>query len=103
MENRRDFTTIIACGEDCTGCQKRAQGLCSGCRETDGYCPEWAQTGRCPIHACVRAHDALFCGLCREFPCERLSALMPWKPEAAEHLAALAEAFRAAQPENPAP
>lgn len=103
MEYQKRFATITACGEDCSGCPKRIQGLCSGCRETDGYCPEWAQTGRCPVHACVKAHDALFCGLCSEFPCERLSGLMPWKPDAQAHLSALAEAWRAACPDRQAP
>lgn len=103
MENQRDFATITACGEDCTGCAKRAQGLCSGCRETDGYCPEWAQTGRCPIHACTRAHQALFCGLCESFPCDDLEQMMPWKPDAKTHLAALAQLYRDACPDKSIP
>lgn len=94
MEGTECFDSITACGESCTGCTKRAQGLCSGCRETDGHCEEWAGTGRCPIHACAQAHNALFCGLCEHFPCQRLPGLLPWNPRAAEHLATLAEAFR---------
>lgn len=94
MKKVRDFSTITACGEDCTGCKKRAGGFCSGCRETDGYCPEWAQTGRCPVHACTREHDTLFCGLCTAFPCAKLATLMPWKPDAETHLAELAKAYR---------
>ena len=97
MKNAVDFTTITACGEDCSGCAKRARGICGGCREMDGYCPEWAQSGRCPIHACARAHDALFCGLCSRFPCADLPRLMPWKQDARGHLQALAEAYRANQ------
>ena len=94
MDTTPNFDAITACGEDCTGCAKKAQGLCGGCRETDGHCQEWAQTGRCPVHACVQAHDALFCGLCSQFPCENLARLMPWKTDAKEHLAALARAYR---------
>lgn len=95
MVHQHHFETITACGEDCTGCAKRARGLCSGCRETDGYCPEWAQTGRCPVHACAREHHALFCGLRPQFPCEKLPQLMPWKPDAQAHLTELAQAYRA--------
>ena len=89
----RDFSSITACGEDCTGCAKRAQDLCGGCRELDGYCPEWAQSGRCPVHACAKEHDALFCGLCSQFPCGRIPALMPWKPDAVQQMKTLAEMY----------
>ena len=34
------FLTLTACGEDCTGCKKRLDGLCPGCIEADGYVPE---------------------------------------------------------------
>lgn len=95
MNNQDPFHGITACGENCTGCTKRAQGLCSGCRETDGHCQEWAGTGCCPIHACVSKQGVLFCGLCESFPCERLPGLLPWNPDAPAHLAALAAAFRA--------
>ncbi len=96
MEKIKSFDGITACGENCSGCAKKVQGLCSGCRETDGHCQEWAGTGRCPIHACVQAHGALFCGLCECFPCDKLPALLPWNPTAKEHLAALADACRKA-------
>ena len=97
MNEAADFSVITACGEDCTGCAKRAQGLCGGCVEMDGYCQEWAESGRCPVHACARAHNALFCGLCSSFPCADLPRLMPWKPDAQIRLAALAAAFRRQQ------
>ncbi|PWL49294.1 MAG: hypothetical protein DBY39_01320 [Clostridiales bacterium] len=35
--------------------------------------------GRCKIHACAKEHEALFCGLCIKFPCEKAESLMPWK------------------------
>jgi hypothetical protein len=95
MKKTDPFGGITACGESCTGCAKRAQGLCSGCRETDGRCQEWADTGRCPIHACASRHGVLFCGLCESFPCGQLPALLPWNPAAPAHLAALAAAYRA--------
>lgn len=89
----RNFSSITACGEDCTGCAKRAKGLCGGCRELDGYCPEWAQSGRCPVHACAKEHNALFCGLCSQFPCQRLPGLMHWKPDAVHQMKTLAEMY----------
>lgn len=89
----RDFSNITACGEDCTGCAKRVQGLCGGCRELDGYCPEWAQSGRCPVHACAQEHSALFCGLCSQFPCLRLPELMHWKRDAVQQMKTLAELY----------
>ena len=36
-----DFTTITACGECCSGCTKKAGGICQGCIESDGHCIEW--------------------------------------------------------------
>ncbi|MBP5167897.1 MAG: DUF3795 domain-containing protein, partial [Oscillospiraceae bacterium] len=64
-----DFTTLTACGECCTGCPKKLDGKCPGCIETDGRVPEWAESGRCKVHACTREHHVQFCGLCAEFPC----------------------------------
>lgn len=97
MNEPVDFSAITACGEDCTGCAKRLAGLCGGCVEMDGHCQEWAESGCCPEHACVREHDALFCGLCSCFPCGDLPRLMPWKPDAQNRLSALAEAYRRRQ------
>ena len=76
------FSTLTACGGDCTDCKKRREGLCPGCIEADGYVPEWAESGRCKIHACAKEHGARFCGSCREFPCEKLPKLIHWLPNA---------------------
>ena len=89
-----DFPRITPCGECCDGCSKRAAGQCRGCREADGHCEEWAGSGRCPIFACCEEHSALFCGLCSEFPCERLPQLLHWRPECISELRIAAEAFR---------
>lgn len=94
MDRQTYFEGITACGENCAGCAKKAAGQCRGCRESDGCCEEWAGTGRCPIHSCVQAHGVLFCGLCGSFPCKELPRLLNWNPNAAEHLAALAEQYR---------
>ncbi len=81
-----DFSTITACGECCVGCRKKLDGICPGCIEADGVVPEWSDSGRCRIHACVKEHGALFCGLCSEFPCEKIPELMPWNPNVINHL-----------------
>ena len=88
-----DFSVITACGECCTGCAKKIAGECPGCIEADGYVPEWAESGRCRIHACVKEHGVQFCGLCKEFPCDRIPELMPWKKDIVTHLAYLKDEF----------
>ncbi len=88
------FSTLTACGGDCTDCKKRREGLCPGCIEADGYVPEWAESGRCKIHACAKEHGARFCGSCREFPCEKLPKLIHWLPNAVGYLKELREKYR---------
>ena len=88
-----DFTTITACGECCVGCSKKINGECPGCIEADGRVPEWAQSGMCMIHACCKEHNARFCGLCREFPCDKLPQMISWNPEIVKHLSTLRDAY----------
>ena len=76
-----DFSSVTACGECCRECPKHADGRCPGCIEADGRVPEWAESGQCKIHACTRAHQVPFCGLCEEFPCEELPSLASWNPD----------------------
>lgn len=90
-----DFATITACGECCAECPKKMDGRCPGCIEADGRVPEWAQSGRCRVHACARAHHAQFCGLCAAFPCEKLPALIPWNPGILERMTSLRDEFQA--------
>ena len=85
---------ITACGECCTGCKKRQQGLCPGCIEADGYVPEWAQSGRCRVHACARMHSVQFCGVCPEFPCKEIHEMIPWNTDIVEHLREMAKEFQ---------
>lgn len=88
-----DFTEITACGECCAGCKKKEKGLCKGCIESDGNCQEWAESGGCPIHKCVREHNVRFCGLCDEFPCEWGLKKAAWRPDYAEEHRQLAREF----------
>ena len=88
-----DFTTITACGECCVGCSKRIEGSCPGCIEADGRVPEWAGSGMCKIHACCKEHRARFCGLCSEFPCEKLPQMISWNPEIVQHLSVLRDEY----------
>ena len=101
-----DFSEITACGENCTKCDKMKSGACAGCIAADGCVPEWAESGRCPIHACCQSHQARFCGVCPEFPCSAIRQLIHWNPDVVEHLRELAELcprepeIRRAKPED---
>lgn len=94
MEEHIDFYLITACGECCKGCKKMESGICKGCIEADGYVPEWAESGRCKIHACTREHGVTFCGLCPLFPCEQLPKIVHWNPDIAEKQKMLANKYR---------
>ena len=89
-----DFSTITACGECCTGCPKKTDGRCPGCIESDGFVPEWAESGRCKVHACTREHHVQFCGLCVEFPCDKLPGIISWNPDIIEKMIALRDEYR---------
>ncbi len=93
MGNNIDFSTVTACGECCNGCKKKNSGLCKGCIEADGYVPEWAGSGRCKVHACTRQHNVQFCGLCREFPCDKLTEIIHWNPNIIEQQMNLANQY----------
>ena len=88
-----DFTTITACGECCVGCSKKKDGSCPGCIESDGRVPEWAESGMCKVHACCKEHNARFCGVCSEFPCDKLPQMISWNPEIIKHLSALRDEY----------
>lgn len=90
---KTDFSVITACGESCEGCEKKADGRCPGCIAADGYVPEWAESGRCRIHACTRAHGVSFCGICSEFPCDRIPELIPWNKNIITHLSYLRDKY----------
>ena len=89
-----DFSKITACGENCTRCEKKLDGRCPGCIEADGYVPEWAESGRCKIHACTREHGVTICGLCEKFPCEKVPELMPWNKNVVNHLKYILEEYK---------
>ena len=84
-----DFSTITACGECCAECPEKLDGRCPGCIEADGCVPEWAESGRCKVHACAKDHHVQFCGLCAEFPCAKLPSLVPWNADIVEQMTAL--------------
>ena len=89
-----DFSKITACGECCTGCPKKTDGRCPGCIESDGCVPEWAESGRCKVHACTREHRVQFCGLCAEFPCEKLPEMISWNPDIIERMTTLRDEYK---------
>lgn len=83
---------ITPCGECCEGCPKKSDGLCEGCRETGGRCAEWTDSGICPTYACCQAHNAVFCGMCPEFPCNHLP-MRKWRPDCVRELRILAHKY----------
>ena len=89
-----DFSTITACGECCVGCEKKIKGICPGCIEAEGRVPEWAGSGTCKVYACCREHNAKFCGLCEEFPCNKLPQMISWNPNIVEHLTKLRDEYK---------
>ena len=95
-----DFSTITACGECCTDCPKKLDGRCPGCIEADGRVPEWRESGRCRVHACTREHHVQFCGLCTEFPCERIRELIFWNPEIISRMTSLRDEYPAGHPDT---
>lgn len=88
-----DFSRITACGECCTGCRKKEEGLCKGCIESDGNCKEWEESGGCPIHKCTREHTVPFCGLCGDFPCEWVVKKTVWRDNYVEEHRQLASEY----------
>ena len=90
---KMDFSKITACGECCDGCQKKKDGICNGCIESDGYVPEWSGSGRCKVHACTRNHNVQFCGLCDCFPCDKLTEIIHWNKNIIEQQHDLAEKY----------
>lgn len=88
-----DFSTITACGECCTDCKKKEEGLCKGCIESDGNCKEWEESGGCPIHKCTREHNVPFCGLCGDFPCEWVVKKTVWRDNYVEEHRRLASEY----------
>ena len=50
-------------------------------------------SGRCKVHACAREHGVQFCGLCAEFPCEKLPTMISWNPNIINHLLALRDEY----------
>ena len=89
-----DFSVITACGGCCVQCSKKLSGLCPGCMKADGHVPEWAESGECKVFACARDHYVQFCGLCPEFPCEKLPRLIFWNPDIVEQMTALRNEYR---------
>lgn len=88
-----DFKALTACGECCAECRKKLSGICKGCIESDGYVPEWEQSGRCKAHACTREHNVTFCGICSEFPCENIGSIIHWKENVIEQMKELADKY----------
>lgn len=84
------FDDITPCGGNCKTCEHFKSKACVGCRENNDKCVMmWNEN--CKIFECCINHDALFCGLCKEFPCEWLKAkLSEWDKDGILKLSELA-------------
>lgn len=70
---------------------------CVGCRENGGKCVKMWEN-ECRIFKCCEEHDAFFCGLCRDFPCEYIkSKVAEWDKNGVYKLKELAEEFYSQQ------
>jgi len=59
------------CGIDCDICKYKEEAGCKGCRvcAPAGECV-WG--GRCELFDCAAEKNISHCGLCADFPCEKL-------------------------------
>ncbi len=115
MENQMIANAIAVCGLDCAACDafiatknnddamkakiaaewskmngadiKPEDITCEGCRTGSsvlgGYC------GMCEIRKCAAEKKVSHCGLCKDYPCESVSAVHKNAPAAAENLKSL--------------
>lgn len=58
------------CGKLCGECAEREEFGCAGCRETPLGEEYWGE--ECEIKECCQDKEHEHCGLCKEFPCQRL-------------------------------
>lgn len=93
IDNDIDYHSITPCGENCNSCDKKTDGSCKGCLETEGCCSEWRSTGACPVYSCAKEHRALFCGICSNFPCYDLTKKIWWNKNIIDDLTLLADNF----------
>ncbi len=99
MNRDIDLSKITACGECCDGCKKKADGICKGCIEADGYVPEWEESGRCKVHECTRKQGVQFCGLCEKFPCDDITKIVHWNSDIIKNQTILRDKFKEQQKE----
>ncbi|MCM1023174.1 MAG: effector binding domain-containing protein [Prevotella sp.] len=93
-ETGTDFSKVTPCGGDCRTCE-RFGNACEGCLKTGGKRRFSEQESSCEIFGCCVSHGVRFCGLCGEFPCERVkNEITQWDSGAVENLAGLAAEYR---------
>jgi len=55
------------CGLYCRECKAVKDGLCKGCRSSQGLCLKYRKV--CGIYMCAKEKDIEFCFECTDFPC----------------------------------
>ncbi|MBR6627426.1 MAG: MmcQ/YjbR family DNA-binding protein [Clostridium sp.] len=73
LSKKKQQETLITtyCGLDCTGCEWREPCNCNGCVSSKGF-PFHCKEKACPIASCAINRDIIFCGMCKDFPCQLL-------------------------------
>ena len=88
-----DFYEITPCGGNCMTCCHYNSGECSGCLENRGKCVKMWEEG-CYVFRCCKEHNAAFCGLCGEFPCDYVKeAMSGWHPDIIKNMTILKEEY----------
>lgn len=57
------------CGVPCNSCERKEDVHCQGCLQMDK--PFWG--GDCAVKACCESKSLDHCGVCPDFPCDRLA------------------------------
>ena len=71
-KKQQEALVTTYCGLDCTNCAWKEPCQCNGCVATKGF-PCHCKEEACPVAACAINKGILFCGLCEDFPCQRLT------------------------------
>ena len=74
LSKKKQQETLVTtyCGLDCTNCEWKEPCNCNGCVSSKGF-PFHCKDEPCPVAACAINKNIMFCGMCKEFPCQLLT------------------------------
>lgn len=70
-KKQQEALVTTYCGLDCTGCEWKESCNCNGCVSSEGF-PFHCKEKPCPVASCAISKKVMFCGLCKDFPCQLL-------------------------------